>query len=109
MKYRVNIVSDAEADLFEIYKYVYLFDSEEKADILFEGIKKKCFSLQEYAERGHTLPELLRLGISDYQEIHYKPYRIIYQVSKKDVYIHCILDGRRELQKILQERLLRNN
>ena len=37
----------------------------------------------------------------------FKPYRIVYQVGKKTVYIHCVFDGRRDMQKLLQERLLR--
>ena len=103
MKYRVNFVSDAEKDLFEIYKYVYLNDSEDSADKLY----KKCLSLQKIPQRGHIPPELRLLEIEDFLEVHYKPYRIIYQVIQKEVFVHCILDGRRELQKLLHERLIR--
>ncbi len=39
----------------------------------------------------------------------FKPYRIVYQVGKKTVYIHCVFDGRRDMpaEGGLQERLLR--
>ena len=107
MKFKVNFISDAENDLFEIYKYVYLNDSEEKAEKLFEKLYQKCLTLQKVPERGHIPPELILLEVEGFLEIHYKPYRIIYQVVNNEVFIHCILDGRRDIQKLLQERLIR--
>lgn len=106
MKFKVNFISDAEEDLFNIYKYVWENDSEEKAEKLFSKLKEKCTALQEYPERGHVPAELRLLGVGDFLEVHYKPYRIFYQVIHKEVYIHCILDGRRDMQKLLQERLI---
>lgn len=107
MRYRVNFVSDAAEDLFEIYKYVYLNDSEEKAEYVYSKLYEKCLMLQEYPERGHNPPELHLLNIEDFLEIHFKPYRIIYRIEKRDVFVHCILDGRRNIQILLQERLIR--
>ncbi|HEX9739594.1 MAG TPA: type II toxin-antitoxin system RelE/ParE family toxin [Ignavibacteriaceae bacterium] len=107
MRYKVNFVSEAEEDLFQIYKYVYLNDSEEKAEKLYLKLYDKCVLLQEFPDRGHIPPELNLLEISDFLEIHYKPYRIIYRIIKSEVFIYCILDGRRDTQKLLQERLLR--
>lgn len=107
MRYRVNFVSDAEDDLFEIYKYVYLNDSEDKAEYVYTKLYEKCLLLQEYPERGHVPPELSILDIDDFLEIHFKPYRIIYRIIKNQVFVYSILDGRRDIQKLLQERLVR--
>lgn len=107
MKFKVNIVSSAEEDLFEIYRFVFINDSEEKAEKLYSKLYEKCVSLQEYPNRGHIPPELSLFGINDFLEINYKPYRIIYQKIENVVFVHCILDGRRDMQKLLQERLLR--
>ncbi len=107
MKFKVNIVSSAEEDLFEIYQYVFFNDSEEKAEKLYSKLYEKCSSLQEYPNRGHVPLELRLLGIDDFREINYKPYRIIYQIIEKVVFVHCILDGRRDMQILLQERLIR--
>lgn len=108
MKFKVKFISDAEADLFEIYKYVYLNDSEDSAEKLYDKLYKKCLSLRSVPRRGHIPPELRLLEIEDFLEVYYKPYRIIYQIRQKEVFINCILDGRRELQKLLQERLIRS-
>jgi hypothetical protein len=40
-------------------------------------------------------------------EIHFKPYRIIYQIVGRTVFVHCVLDGRRAVQEMLERRLLR--
>jgi toxin ParE1/3/4 len=50
---------------------------------------------------------LERLGVLEYREVFFKPYRIIYEVARASVFIHCVLDGRRDLRDILQQRLLR--
>ena len=107
MKYRVFILKDAEQDILELYEYVALNDALSKAKKLIEKLEEKCKSLSEYANRGHIPPELDRVSIYNYLEIHYKPYRIIYQIIDKNVFIHCILDGRRDLTELLHERLLR--
>ncbi len=107
MKYKVFLIADAEEDTFEIYNYVAKHDSLGKAEKLFENLQRTCLSLESFPERGHSLPELERLNLIGFFEIHYKPYRIIYQIRNNDVYIHCVLDGRRELQELLEKRLLR--
>jgi toxin ParE1/3/4 len=107
MKYKVNIISDAEDDLFDIYKYVYFNDSEDNAENLYSKLHEKCLLLKEFPERGHIPLELKLLDIGDFLEIHYKPYRIIYRIIKQEVFVHCIIDGRRDIQKLLQEKLLR--
>jgi toxin ParE1/3/4 len=107
VRFKVNFITDAEEDLFDIYKYVYLNDSEDDAEKLYENLYKKCLSLQLFPKRGRIVPELSLLAIEDFLEIFYKSYRIIYKIVRDEVFIYCILDGRREIQKLLQGRLLR--
>jgi toxin ParE1/3/4 len=107
MKNNVYIISDAEEDLLELFEYVADYDSIVNAEKLLENIYNTCQSLSELAHRGHTPPELERIGIFEYKEIHFKPYRIIYQIIDNEIYIHCILDGRRDLQELLEQRLIR--
>ena len=107
MSYKVNILIDAEKDILQLVKYVTITDSEGKAEHLLTKIQETCQSLSSYPNKGHIPPELERIGVYNYQEIHFKPYRIIYQVIDKEVYIHCVLDSRRSLQELLEKRLLR--
>jgi len=107
MKVTVYLVADAERDLLDIYRYVAQNDSIEKADRLLENLEKTIMKLEAMPLRGHFPPELERIGVLEFREIFFKPYRIIYQVIKSDVYVHCVLDGRRDLQDLLQKRILR--
>ncbi len=107
MEYKVYILSDAEDDLFEIYQYVAKNDSVSRAEKLLNDIEKTCLGLAQLPHRGHVPPELERVAVYDYLEIHHKPYRIVYQIIANRVFIHCVLDGRRDLQELLQKRVLR--
>ena len=107
MRFTVKLVIDAETDLFDSYKYVAQHDSIEKANRLLDNLEKTVMRLGTTPLRGNYLPELERIGVFEFREIFYKPYRIIYQVVKKDVYVHCVFNGRRDLQDFLQYRLLR--
>jgi len=107
MKFTVYLVEDAEKDLVDLYRYVAQNDSAEKADRLLDNLEQTVFKLETMPGRGHFPPELERIGVREYREVFYKPYRIIYQVKKSEVFVHCVLDGRRDLQDILQSRVLR--
>jgi toxin ParE1/3/4 len=107
MTYEVYLVSDAEQDMSDIYHYVSIHDSEDKAKYLLTKIETTCASLKEFPKRGHIPPELERIGVYHYREVHFKPYRILYEISESGVFIHCVLDGRRSLQELLERRLLR--
>ena len=107
MNYKVYIISDAENDIIEIYNYILNTDCQENAEYVLNKIEETCLSLNNMPSRGHIPPELERLGIYHYKEIHFKPYRLIYEISNSKIFIHCVLDGRRSLQQLLEKRLLR--
>lgn len=62
--------------------------------------------LSERPQRGRYPRGLLDIGIRDYREVFFKPYRIIYRVIEETVYVPVIADGRRDLQSLLLRRLL---
>ena len=107
MKFSVAFIQEAEDDLFDIYGYILINDSPTHAEYVLLKLQEACVSLDERPERGHIPPELEHIGIIEFKEIHFKPYRIIYEIEKRTVFIHCILDGRRDLQDLLERRLLR--
>lgn len=107
MNYQVLVVADAEGDIFAIYKYVLKANGRNRADHLLLKLQETCQTLTESPRRGHIPPELERVGVRGYREIHFKPYRVVYQIVGRKVFIHCVLDGRRALQEVLERRLLR--
>jgi toxin ParE1/3/4 len=106
-RFRVGIAKEAEEDLAELVDYIAQHDSVERANYVLDKLLKICTRLEQHPERGHFLPELRSLGIKTYREVHFKPYRIIYEAIGRDVFILLIVDGRRSLQAILERRLIR--
>jgi len=106
MPFTVLLTYDAARDLDELYDYIALHDAPRKADYVLEQIEKTFSQLSEFPERGAYPKELLALGVREYREIFFKPYRIIYRVLDKNVYVLLIADGRRDMQSLLQRRLL---
>jgi len=47
------------------------------------------------------------LGIAEFREVHYKPYRVIDRIFSARVVVYCVLDGTRDMQSLLQRRLTR--
>jgi len=107
MKYQVFLVQDAEDDIFSIYSYISKKDSIAHASYVYNKLQDACYSLEHFPFRGHIPLELNTIDVRGFLQIHFKPYRIIYQVQENKIFIHCVLDGRRELQELLQNRLLR--
>lgn len=107
MKFKVHIIVDAEQDLFEIYRYISASGSPVNAERLLNELEQAIISLEHMPERGHVPSELRRISVYGYREIHLKAYRIIYEIIGYDVFVHCVLDGRRDLQDLLWQRLLR--
>lgn len=107
MTYRVLLVEDAERDIEDIHAYIARVDSIGRADAILDGLEETCASLVDFPERGNKPKELDALGIAIYGEIHFKPYRIIYRIIGRDVVIHGVFDGRRDMESLLQRRVLR--
>jgi toxin ParE1/3/4 len=108
MTHQVYFTGEAEKDLMEIYESIRDSGRPMTAKSLLKMIRQTCDRLSEMPERGRTVPELHRIGISDYREILFKIYRILYEIEPSHrVVIHCILDGRRDVQTVLAQRMLR--
>ena len=102
----VFLTADATRDLEELYQYIVLHDAPGKAERVLMSIEKAFGSLSESPDRGAYPKELLAMGIRDYREIFFKPYRMIYLVLGNVVYVFLIADERRDVQTLLQRRLL---
>jgi toxin ParE1/3/4 len=76
-RYRVRLAEDAEQDLIDIYRYIADHDSVEKAAYVLDQLESLCSQLAELPERGHVPPELNRIGVTNYREVNFKPYRVI--------------------------------
>ena len=104
----VSLSEPALADLFSINDY-YLVESDDKtAAKIIDRLEEAVNSLAECTECGSIPKELLALGITQYRQIIVKPYRIIYEQLPETVIVHAILDGRRDIETLLSQRLARS-
>ena len=103
-KYDVVWSNIAETDLKNIVEYI-ADDSPSNALKIFRRIKQKASSLYTYPERGRIVPELRDQGILQYREIVISPWRILYRISEKSVFVSSVLDSRRNIEDILLKRL----
>lgn len=70
-------------------------------------LREHADSLQTLPERGRVVAELRQIGVLAYQKIVHKPWRIVYTVQGREVWIMAALDGHRDLTDLLFERLIR--
>ena len=100
------LTANAVTDLDDIVRWIAEHDAPAKAEYVLERIEAAIAGLARFPARGAYPGELLAVGIRDYRETFFKPYRIVYRVEGKRVYVHLIADGRRDMQTLLTQRLL---
>lgn len=101
------LTDDAQADLQALVDYIAEPDAPAKADAVLDKLEALVASLSSFPERGAVTKELRDVGIRDYREVYFKPYRVIYRVMGGKVFVYLIVDGRRDMQTLLTHRLLR--
>ncbi len=106
-KYGVVWSNIAEDDLKSIIEYI-ADDSLSEAVRIFNNLKQKASSLYNFPERGRIVPELQDHGILQYRELIVPPWRILYRISEKNVYVLSVLDSRPNIEDILLNRLIRS-
>jgi len=105
-RYEVLLTRGAEQDLESIHDYIAEFDCVANANYVLDRLMEVVEGLAQFPERGSYPRELVALGIKQYRQSAFKPYRVIYRVVGGPVVISLIVDGRRDMQSVLARRLL---
>ena len=105
-RYAVLLTQGAEQDLESIHDYIAEFDCIANANYVLDQLMEVVDGLAQFPERGSYPKELVALGIKEYRQTAFKPYRVIYRVAGNQVLIYLIVDGRRDMQSVLARRLL---
>jgi toxin ParE1/3/4 len=104
--FAVLLTEGAEQDLESIHDYICEFDCVANAHHVLDELMAAVDSLSKFPQRGSYPKELVSLGIKEYRQTFFKPYRVIYRVSGSQVIVYLIADGRRDMQSVLARRLL---
>ena len=73
MPFPVFLTKDAARDLDELYDYIGLHDSSQRADYVLEQVERAFSKLSELPERGGHPKELLALGTRQIREGKIQP------------------------------------
>ena len=95
----------AKIDLSEIIEYIAQVNINAATKTLLK-IEDLGNSLNSCPKKGRIVPELKKYNIIKYRELIFNPWRIIYKIEKNNVYVMAVIDGRRNLEDILLNRLL---
>ena len=104
--FEVRMTAHAVRDLEEIVDWITRHDGPARAQHVLERIQSAVDARKRFPGRGPHPAELVALGIREYRETFFKPYRIVYHVEGARVFISLIADGRRDMQSLLARRLL---
>lgn len=102
MKSRYLLAPQAAADLVEIWHYVREQAGSAMADRIESVIRERMALLARTPEAGHS-----RKDLTD-EDVKFFPvysYLVVYRAETKPLQIVSILHGRRDLEKILKNRL----
>jgi toxin ParE1/3/4 len=106
MVYPIRITSAAWNDLEDICVWIADNDSAENATRVLDRLMETAETISKLPHRG-TRPRELPAGLeAEYRQVFFKPYRVIYEVTRTEVVIHLIADGRRDLRSLLFRRLI---
>lgn len=110
-RYRVIWARAASEDLADLVAFIAA-DSPINAPInarrLLQRLRDKASALDVAPERGRIVPELGKFGIRAFREIIVRPYRLVYRLAEGRVSVVAVFDGRRDLEDVLLERLVRD-
>ena len=102
----VEVSPFAQDDFNEIIEY-YSSYSQDYVETTISEFEENVMSLKQHPRSGRIIHELERQGITQYRELIQGYYRIIYKISKDKVTVLTIIDGRRNFEEIIIEKLSR--
>jgi toxin ParE1/3/4 len=105
LKHKVIWTNVAENDLKEIIEFISI-DSPSNALNILKKIKQKASRLFTLPERGRIVPELQDQGVLQYKELIIPPWRLIYRIAERKVYVLSVIDSRRNVEDILLSRFV---
>ena len=98
--------SVAAEDFREIVEHLHS-ESPHAALEFIDQIDRAIRRLESHPKMGRIVPELRRQNITRYRELIVPPWRVFYRIEPQTIYVVSLIDGRRNVEEILLERLLR--
>ena len=104
---RVVLLASAEQDLKELRSYILKNFSRLTWQKTYGQLKEAIGNLATFPYLGAIPGELEVIQLTQYRQILSGKNRVIYEVRQDTVFIHAIIDTRRDMMSFLMARLLR--
>ena len=100
------ILASAKVDLSQLRSYLLKNFSDSVWHATYSKLKESIRSLASFPYLGAILPELADLQMNGYRQLICGMNRIIYEVRADTLYVHMIIDTRRDMKTHLMQRLV---
>lgn len=107
MGVKIVLLESAEHDLNDLRAYIVKNFSQKIWRNTYAKLKESIRNLQHFPLAGTLPEEIEKLNLSQYRQLVSGLNRIIYEVRQDTIYIHIIVDSRRDMHALLTRRLLR--
>jgi len=104
---RIHFLEVAERDLRDLRSYILENFSRQQWQETYGLIREAVDTIASFPQAGKVPPELTPLGANQYRQIIAGMNRIIYEIRGNDIFIHIVIDTRKDFQSFLTRRLLR--
>ncbi|MCL2210379.1 MAG: type II toxin-antitoxin system RelE/ParE family toxin [Treponema sp.] len=104
-KYQIKWTAPAREDVSEIIDYIDRTNpayAEKLLNLIYKNVKK----LDMYPGRHRLVPEFEENGYLTYREIIVEYWRVIYKIEGDIIYIMLVIDGRRNIDSYLLNKML---
>ncbi|NMM28591.1 MAG: type II toxin-antitoxin system RelE/ParE family toxin [Glaciimonas sp.] len=107
MGFRVVVLDSAEQDLKELRAHILKNFSADTWRDTYTKLKDAIRNLQNFPPAGSIPEEIEKLNLTQYRQILPGMNRVIYEVRQDVIYVHIVVDARRDMNALLTRRLLR--
>ncbi len=101
------ILTSAKTDLIQLRRYILKNFSKDVWRITYGKLKESIRNLAHFPHLGAIPQELDDIHIHQYRQLICGMNRIIYELRQNTLYVHMIVDARRDLNALLLRRLIR--
>jgi len=107
MSYKIVILASAEQDMKELKSYIVKRFSATTWQETYGKLKDVIRHLKDFPFAGAIPEELEPLSLTQYRQIITGMNRVIYEVRQEVIYIHIVVDTRKDMKTLLTQRLLK--
>jgi toxin ParE1/3/4 len=103
---KTKLLESGEIELKRLRRYVVQAFGVSAWETSYAQIKGSVAHLRRYPASGHAVDVLGALSGERFREVISGQNRIVYEIKGDTIYVHLIVDTRRDLQALLQNILM---